>query len=145
MTAKYKNLLSKASGDLLQSVEQLLESYVPENDESPVAVAARQAIAKATGAVVLRCQFKGCGSDFKIKATEPKRGPPRKYCSDFCRVEAHKATATERVRLSRQRSREALALMPKMTEELHERNALIESLRSEIETLKTGKGSQRES
>ena len=146
MTAKYKNLLSKASGDLLQSVEQLLESYVPENDESPVAVAARQAIAKATGAFVLRCQFKGCGSDFKIKITESKRGRPRtKYCSDYCRNEAQKATATERMRLSRQRRREALELMPKMTEKLHQHEAIIESLRSEIETLKTGKGSQRES
>jgi hypothetical protein len=142
VTAKYKKLLSNASGDLLQSVEQLLESYVLKNDESPVAVAARQSIAKATGAVVLRCQFNGCGSDFKIKITESKRGRPRtKYCSDYCRNESHRATATERVRLSRQRRREALALMPKITEKLHEQDALIEFLRSEIETLKARKRS----
>ena len=31
---------------------------------------------------------------------------------------------------------EALELMPKITEKLHEQDALIQSLRSEIETLK---------
>ena len=137
MTAKYKNSIREASGDLLKSVEQLLECYVFENDESPVVVAARKAIAKATGVVVLRCQFEGCGSDFKIKTTESKRGRQRtKYCSDYCMNESQKATAAERTRRSRQRRMEALELMPKITEKLHEQDALIQSLRSEIETLK---------
>jgi hypothetical protein len=108
MTSKYKDLLLRASGDLLRSVEELVKSYVSKNDESPVAAQARQAIAKATGAIVFVCQLQGCGTKW-IATAKPLHGRPRtKYCSDFCCLEANRATATERQKRSRQRKREKL-------------------------------------